>query len=137
MLKLHYNTFGEVRKGDQPVTLSAQQSSRGKCEKFCGKITAIVHRPLPQRPIHKSTEHNDHLTGRQSAHFRYSIKAREPDRPSDRSSNLPQPHYKHAVEQNRVLRCKHTTVHLTKLTVRPTCYGTRKFVSSQAATISP
>jgi hypothetical protein len=73
--------------------------------------------PSPCRPIHKTTEHNDHLTVRQSAHFRYRIKAREPNRPSDWSSNLPHPHNKHVVEQNRVLWCQHTTVHLTKLTV--------------------
>ena len=29
VLKLHYNTLGEVRKGDQPVKLRTQQSSRG------------------------------------------------------------------------------------------------------------
>jgi len=29
VLKLHYNTLGEVRKGDQPVKVRTQQSSRG------------------------------------------------------------------------------------------------------------
>jgi hypothetical protein len=63
-----------------------------------------LHHLHPQRPIHKSTEHNDQVTVRPAGHFRHRIKEGGPNRPSELSSNLPPPHNMYTAKQNRTQR---------------------------------